>query len=77
MKSRDAIISFQCSPPTFVQVSEIVGGEGFHHKQVERHPDVVTEMEQKYMFFAEQADLARRKIMRGQSCMFNVYFREP
>jgi hypothetical protein len=75
-KARDAVIDFYCLPPNSVLVSEIINGETINHEPVQRDPDVVTEVEKKYMFFAEQADLARRKIMRGESCFFNVYFRE-
>jgi hypothetical protein len=77
MKPRDAVISFKCLPPDLLQVVETVDGGYICHEQVKRHPDIVAEMEKKYMFFAEQADVARRKIKRGQSCMFNVYYREP
>jgi hypothetical protein len=77
VKSRDAIITFLCFSPDFVQVSETIDGENVHHEQVQRCPEVVTEMENKYMFFAEEADIARRQIMRGKSCVFDVYFREP
>jgi hypothetical protein len=37
----------------------------------------VTELEDKYIFFAKQADIARRELRIGHSCVFNVYFREP
>jgi hypothetical protein len=77
MKPLDAVISFQCSAPNLVQVSELVDGERVHHQEVERHADVVTKLEAKYIFFAEQADSARRQVRRGHSCVFNVYFREP
>ena len=77
MNPRDAVITFQCLPPDFVRVIEMVDGESIRHQEVERHPDVVTELEAKYIFFAKQADLARRQIMRGHSCAFNVYRREP
>jgi hypothetical protein len=77
MKPRDALITFQCFPPNLVQVSETIDGENLCHEQVQRHPDVVTKLEEKYMFFAEQADIARKAIMKGRSCVFNVYFREP
>jgi hypothetical protein len=77
MKPRDAVISFECLPPDLLQVVETVDGGDIRHEQVKRHPDVVTEMEKKYMFFAEQADAARRQIKRGRSCVFNVYYREP
>jgi hypothetical protein len=76
-KSRDAVITFLCISPDFVQVNETIDGENVHHEQVQRCPGVVTEMENKYMFFAEEADIARRQIMRGKSCVFDVYFREP
>jgi len=74
---RDAVISFKCSSPHFVQVSEMVDGRSIHHREVQRHPGVVTEMEERYIFFARQANAARRQVMHGQSCMFNVYRREP
>jgi hypothetical protein len=37
----------------------------------------VSEIEERYMFFAEQAETARKQVMRGHSCMFDVFFREP
>jgi hypothetical protein len=37
----------------------------------------VTELETRYIFFAKQADIARRQVKRGHSCIFNVYFRQP
>jgi hypothetical protein len=77
MTPRDAVISFQCSAPDFVQVSEAVDGERIRHHEVQRHPRVVTEMEEKYIFFANQADYAKRQIMHGRSCVFNVYLRQP
>jgi 3-hydroxyacyl-CoA dehydrogenase len=77
MKPRDAVLTFQCFSPDLVQVIEMIDGRKTHHQEVKRHPDVVTEMEKKYMFFGEQADIARKQIMRNQSCVFNVYFREP
>jgi hypothetical protein len=77
MKPRDAIISYQCFSPDLVQVNETIDGESLHHQRVQRHPDVVTQMEGRYIFFAKQADAARRQVMHGHSCVFNVYFREP
>jgi hypothetical protein len=77
MKPRDAVISFKCLPSDLLQVIETIDGADIRHEQVNRHPDIVAEMERKYMFFAEQADTARRQIKRGQSCAFNVYYREP
>jgi hypothetical protein len=77
MMPRDAVISIQCSSPDFVPVSEIIDGESIHHQEVQRHPHVVAEIEERYIFFAKQADTARSQVMRGHSCLFNVYFREP
>jgi hypothetical protein len=77
MAPRDAVVSFQCSPPDYVQVSEMIGGESIHHQEVQRRPNVVTEMEERYIFFAKQADLARNQVSHGRSCAFNVYFRQP
>jgi len=77
MKKRDAVVMFRCFNPDFVQVIETVEGNITYHQNAHRHHDVVTQMEKKYMFFADQADLARKKVMLGQSCEFNVYFREP
>ena len=77
MSPRDAVISFQCFSPDLVQVSETIDGESIHHEEVQRHPDVVAEIEERYIVFAKQADAARSQVMRGRSCLFNVYFREP
>jgi len=77
MKIRDAIISFNCSAPGFVRVTEIIGRESILHGEVQQDPQVVTEMEQKYIFFANQADSARQQVRLGHSCEFSVYFREP
>jgi len=74
---RDAVVSFQCSPPDCVQVRETINGESFLHPEVQRHPDVVTEIEEKYIFFAKQAGIARDQVRRGRSCAFSVYFRKP
>ena len=77
MKPRDAVIRFQCVSPDLVQVSEMIDGESLHHREVQQDPNVVTEMEERYMFFAKQADAAREQVKLGHSCVFNVYFREP
>jgi hypothetical protein len=77
MKPRDVVISFQCSSPDFVQVNETVGDTNIHSQLVQRHPDVVTELEKKYIFFADEADIARKLLGRGRSCVLSVYFREP
>jgi hypothetical protein len=77
MSPRDAVITFQCLSPDFVRVIEMIDGESIQHQEVQRHPYVVAELEKRYIFFAKQADIARRKLRLGHSCVFNVYFREP
>ena len=76
MTPRDAVISFQGSSPDIVLVSEIISAELIRHQEVQRDLDVVTEVEKRYIFFAKQADIARRKLRLGHSCVFNIYFRE-
>jgi hypothetical protein len=59
MNSRDAIISFQCFANNLVRVIEILHGKGIQcHQEIQRHPEVVTEWEQRYIFFAEEAEMA-------------------
>jgi hypothetical protein len=77
MTSRDAVVSFQCVPSDLVRVTETIDGKSVHYREIERNPGVVAELEERYIFFANQAELARRKLRLGQSCVFNVYFREP
>jgi hypothetical protein len=77
MKPRDAVLTFQCFSPDLVQVIETIDNRRTRYQEVQRHPDVVTQMEEKYMFFGDEADIARKDIMRNRSCAFNVYFREP
>jgi len=77
MKPRDAVISFQISSPNFVQVSEIIDGESLHHQGAQQYPNAVTEIEERYIFFARQADAVREQIMLGHSCVFNFCFRKP
>ena len=77
MNPRDAVITFECLPPHFVRVIEMIDGESIQHQEVQWHPDVVTEIEERYIFFAKQANIARRNVRLGHSCAFNVYFRQP
>ena len=77
MRLRDAIIDFQCSAPNFVEVNESFDGENIHSQRMQQHPDVVTKMEAKYIFFADEAEIARKMVSRGHSCVVSVYFREP
>jgi hypothetical protein len=34
-------------------------------------------LEDKYIFFGDEAEIARKLIRRGRSCVLSVYFREP
>jgi hypothetical protein len=77
MNPRDAVIRFQCSSTNLVLVSEIISGERVRHQEVRRDLDVVNQVEERYIFFAKQADMARRNLRLGRSCVFSVYFREP
>lgn len=77
MRARDAEISFNCYQPDFIEVNELIHGEITHSQIMERHPDVVREMEMKYIFFADEAEMARKAVGSGRSCAYNVYFREP
>jgi hypothetical protein len=77
LKARDAVVIFESVAPDSVQVNEIIQGEHLRHQKTQRSLRVVTEMESKYMFFANEADIARKQVMRGRSCMFDVFFREP
>jgi hypothetical protein len=74
---RDAVISFKCDPPNAVNIVVLTEGILVDHGTFERHTAVVAFIEEKYMFFADQADTARQQVVRGVSCDFNVYFREP
>ena len=76
MKTRDVVINFEFVPPDIVEVSERVSGEIIHSQRVQQHRDIVTELERQYIFFANEADIARRLILRGRSCVLSVYFRE-
>jgi len=42
-----------------------------------RDAAVVTQMEERYLFFANEADAARKMGKRGRSCVVSGYFREP
>lgn len=78
MSPRDAVITLQCLPSSqFVRVIEVIDGRSIHHAEVQRDPNVVNELEERYIFFARQADTARKKLMLGHSCVFSVYRREP
>jgi hypothetical protein len=46
----------------------MIGGESIHDEEVQRNPDVVTQIEERYMFFAKQADVAREQVSLGRLC---------
>ena len=73
---RDAVITFECVSGA-VTVAEIVDGETTQKRTTLQELDVVAELEEKYIFFADEADIARKLLRRGRSCVLSVYFREP
>jgi hypothetical protein len=75
-KNRDAVISFECSSGA-VKIIEAVGGESIQTLTALQELDVVSDLEEKYIFFADEADIARKLIRRGRSFVISVYFREP
>jgi hypothetical protein len=75
-RSRDATISFECVSGS-VKVVETVGGNNIQSRITLQELDVVRELEEKYIFFADEAEIARKLIRRGRSCVLSVYFREP
>lgn len=77
MNSRDAVISFNCHGPDLLEVNELINGKVIYSQTQKRHRDAVTEIETKYIFFADEADTARKMVSGGRSCFYNVYFREP
>jgi hypothetical protein len=75
-KERDAVISFECDSGA-VKVVETIEGEKIRSRVAPTERDVVSELEKKYIFFADEAEIARKLIRRGRSCVLSVYFREP
>ena len=47
MAPRDGVITFQCFPPDSVRVIELMDGESILHREVQRNPEVVTELEER------------------------------
>ena len=74
---RDAVLSFQCVGHGLVRVTETVSGESTPPQTFQSNPGVIADLEKKYIFFANEADIARKLITRGRSCTLSVYFREP
>jgi hypothetical protein len=73
---RDAVIMIECFPNS-LKIIELVHGEKLRTRTTPQEPDVVSELEEKYIFFADEADIARKLIRRGRSFALSVYFREP
>ena len=72
MKARDAVIHFHSLSPELVEVSETVEGKSICKHTVQRDIDVVTELEKKYLFFANEAEIARKLVARGGSCVLSL-----
>jgi hypothetical protein len=73
---RDAVISLECVSGS-VKVVETVDGDSVRSRVTLQELDVVSDLEEKYIFFADEAEVARKLIRRGRSCVLSVYFREP
>ena len=70
------MITFECVSGALTVV-EIVDGETTQRRTTLQELDVVSELEEKYIFFADEAEIARKLLRRGRSCVLSVYFREP
>jgi hypothetical protein len=77
MNPRDAEISFDCDRPDFILVSEVISGKVVRSQTMLQNPDVVTALETMYIFFADEADRARKLVGAGRSCVYHAYCREP
>jgi hypothetical protein len=75
-KERDAVIRFECASGS-VKVVETIDGDSIQSQVTPQELDVVGELEDKYIFFGDEAEIARKLIRRGRSCVLSVYFREP
>jgi hypothetical protein len=75
-KERDVTIYFDFLSQDRVRVSEMIDGEAVSCRVLPCDPEIVTLLEEKYIFFADEADLARKFIQRGRSFDLSVYFRQ-
>jgi hypothetical protein len=73
----DAEIRFHFGSWNAVEVNEVRSDGGRLTRKFPRGSDVVAELEKRYMFFANEADHARKMIAAGRSCVFYVSLREP
>lgn len=60
-----------------IEVTEVRYNESNETRQVASDVDVVNDLEQRYIFFANEANHARKMIARRLRCVFYVLFREP
>ena len=77
LKPLDATIRFQSCSRDLIQVTELVNGGNILQKEMRQNIDVVAELEKKYIFFADEANTARKLVSKGRSGVFQVYLREP
>jgi hypothetical protein len=75
-KPLDATIRFQFCGPESVEILEVHGGR-IRERRTVAAADAVSETEKRYIFYDDEAELARDLIRMGQPCSFNVYKREP
>jgi hypothetical protein len=75
-KQRDVVIHFESMSRDFVWVTETRDGERISGRLLPRITDVVSGLEQQYIFFADEADKARKLIRRGRSFNLSVYLRQ-
>jgi hypothetical protein len=75
-KERDVAIHFEPLSQDCVQVAETIDGEAVCRRILPRDPGIVTELEKKYIFFADEANIARKLVMHGHSFDLSVYFRQ-
>jgi hypothetical protein len=73
----DAEIRFHFGTWGVVEVNEVRVDGTKRTRNVPRTSDIVTELEESYMFFANEANHARKKIASGFPCAFYVSLREP
>jgi hypothetical protein len=73
----DAEIRFHFGSRDVVEVNEVRNDGARLTQKVPRSSDIVTELEKRYMFFANEADHARKMIAAGRPCVFYVSLREP
>jgi hypothetical protein len=73
----DAEIRFHFGSWDDVEVNEVRDDGSRLTRKLPRSSDIVTELEKRYMFFANEAKHARKMIAAGHSCVFYVSLREP